>query len=310
MPTLNGYSLSILTLSLLNGLFILIINVINMIDYPENNGGTNWSGVLSGIESFIGIAVILLVGSSVGPDLCVLKIKDKESLRTTTIFYGILFLISIVIAAYRLGELGYLPTNGICVRTTGDLVCPTVIFRTMYDIDTKEDCVFNAFAENPDAWVLTGNNRLDWSNKKSYSYKKELFRVYNLSRPDTTIKSAADMVTFEDCYYWGCDPVCNDRYDYNVFLSWSSLISSILLFVTIILFIFLIDSRPMLVRSQTVSTNDPGADADDEAEDDEEEEDEEAPDEESEEEADSSDELLGKSDSFSGSKSWNFKLRM
>ena len=309
MPTLNGYSLVILTLSLLNGLFMLIINLINIIDYRENNGGRNWSGVLSGIQSFIGIAIILLVVSSVGPDLCVIKIKDKRSLRTTTILYGILFLISIVISAFRLGELGYLPTNGICVRTSGDLVCPTVIFRTEHEINTKEDCIFNAFAENPDAWVLTGSNRLDWSNKKSYSYKPELFRVYNISRPGTLIKSADEMLTFEDCYYWGCDSVCNDRHDYNVFLAWSSLICSILLFVTIIIFIFLIDSRPMLVRSQTVSRkeSDPGADGDDEAD---EEEEEEAPDEESEEEADSSDELLGKSDSFSGSKSWNFKLRM
>ena len=315
MRLLNGFSLSILILSVLTGVYLCSISSYNLLTYPSSIGSTNWSGLLSLIELCVGFGLVLMVSVVVGPEIDVLKITESSTERISTIFCAIMFLISFIVSMYRCGETGILPTNGVCIRTTGDLVCPTVLFRTEHNISALEDCKFNAFAENPAAWILTGNDRIDWSIKRTYSDKVELFRLYNLSIPNSDILNADEMITYEDCYYWGCDPVCNERHDYNIFLAWSSLFTSLSLFIILLLFIFMVDHRPMLVRFQTAAIpkgeSESGEEADDEEEDDEDEEEEEeeaAEDEES--EVDSADELLGKRDSFSGSKSWNFKLRM
>jgi len=313
MSKLIGFSVSILLVSVITGLYVVVIHFINLFNNTTTIGGTNWSGTLSAIESAGGLALMLLGGFILGPEIFTPKIKDKRPLRTATIFSGIIFLISFIIAMYRCGEMGILPTNGICIRTTGDLVCPTVLFRTEYNITDVEDCKFNTFANSVSSWIVSSYS-VDWSKRGVYWDRELLYRVYNLSNPDGNIENVDEMITYEDCYYWGCDPVCNERHDYNIFLAWSSLFTSVALFVNLLLFIFMVDNRPMTVRYQTApipkEATGSGDEADNEEEPEEEEEEEEDDEDEESEEADSADELLGKSDSFSGSKSWNFKLRM
>ena len=293
----NGYSFIIFFLSLMNSLSLLYFSLTNIEQFPSDIGETNWSLILSYIEVGVGASTILIATAVFGIEIGNTHIKEKRPLKISTILFSVIFLICIVLSGYRMSEMGLFLNSGICKRTTGDLVCPTVLYRSEYDIEDVRDCTFNAFAESPGAWLKTG---IDWSDKSVYTNKELLFEAYKVGRPDGDIKTVDDMLIYSDCYYWGCDPICNDRHDHNVFHAWSLLISSIVCFVIVVITVFQTDNSYVRVLQTEKSEEE-------EPEELEEPEEIEIPDAESEEEAEEEDD---KSDSFSGSNSWNFRLRM
>lgn len=286
---INGLSSVIFFLSLLNSLSLLFVGLSNIEQYPSDIEGTNWSMILSYIEIGVATSTILVSTSVFGMEICNPVIKNKRPIKVSTIIFSVMFVINVIISVYRLSETGLILESGLCKRLEGNLVCPTVLFRSRYDISDVEECKFNSFAESPNAWLSSGSNVIDWSNKSVYNDKDLLYKAYKHVRPNGDITKADDMVTYSDCYYWGCDPVCNDRHDNNEFQAWSSLTSSILFFVIIVFSLFQTNVR----YEKLVQTDDSTPD-------------EEAPEEEA---PDASDDEDNK-DSFSGSNSWNFKLRM
>ena len=186
----NGYSFIIFFLSLMNSLSLLYFSLTNIEQFPSDIGETNWSLILSYIEVGVGASTILIATAVFGIEIGNTQIKEKRPLKISTILFSVIFLICIVLSGYRMSEMGLFLNSGICKRTTGDLVCPTVLYRSEYDIEDVRDCTFNAFAESPTAWTKTG---IDWSDKAVYTNKELLFEAYKVGRPDGDIKTVDDI---------------------------------------------------------------------------------------------------------------------
>lgn len=232
---LNGCSLSVLIIAGLSSLGMVGLQVYTIaIDYPLNvfsdsSVQYNWSGILSCIELGTAIGVLMLASVTAIPYLEILNIENRGPLKFATIYYAVFSLTSIVIAMYRLSETGMLFDFGMCSRTEGDLVCPTVLYRTEMNIENVTDCKFNSFADSPAVWNTNGVPLIDWSDKEMYDKKSQsiLFQAYKQARDDVTI-SEDEMTLYHDCWYWGCDSVCNDRHNINRALALASCIASIM----------------------------------------------------------------------------------
>lgn len=241
---LNGSSLTILILGILSSLGIVCLQIYALaIDYPLNIFTDsaiqlNWSGILSAIEAGVGSAVLLLCTVTAIPYLGVVNIKNTTPIKFATIYYAIMALTSGIISVYRLSETGIIFYNGLCKRLDGDvgLVCPTVMFRSEMTIETKEDCVFNAFADSPSVWNKTGEPKIDWSDKEMYDKKSQqtVFDAYKAARTDVDI-DMEEMTLYHDCWYWGCDEICNDRHTINIVMAYASAGVSVIYIVLVIM---------------------------------------------------------------------------
>jgi hypothetical protein len=232
---LNGCSLSVLIIAGLSSLGMVGLQVYTIaIDYPLNiftdsSVQYNWSGILSCIELGTAIGVLMLSSVTAIPYLEVLNIKNRGPLKFATIYYAVFSLTSIVIAMYRVSETGTFLDIGVCSRTEGDLVCPTVLYRTEMDISNTSDCKFNNFADSPSVWNTNAVPRIDWSDKDMYDKSSQglLFTAFKAARGEVTI-SEDEMTLYHDCWYWGCDSVCNDRYTINRALAFASCVASVM----------------------------------------------------------------------------------
>jgi hypothetical protein len=54
-----------------------------------------------------------------------------------------------------------------------------------------------------------------------------LFTAFKAARGEVTI-SEDEMTLYHDCWYWGCDSVCNDRYTINRALAFASCVASVM----------------------------------------------------------------------------------
>ena len=232
---LNGCSLTILILGVLSSLSMVCLQIYTLaVDYPLNifsdsSIQLNWSGTLSAIEIGVGTAVLLLCTVTAIPYLDMLNIKNRTPIKFATIYYSIMALTSVIISMYRLSETGIIFDNGVCKRVEGDLVCPTVLFRSEMEIENKADCVFNAFADSASVWNKAGVPRIDWSDKAMYDKQSQqtVYNAYNAAREDVDI-TVDEMTLYHDCWYWGCDEVCNDRHDINIVMAYASAIVSVI----------------------------------------------------------------------------------
>ena len=212
-----------------------------VVDYPlnifsESSIQLNWSGTLSTIEIGVGTAVLLLCTVTAIPYLDVLNIKNKTPIKFATIYFAIMALASVIISMYRLSETGIISDNGICKRVEGDLVCPTVLFRSAMKIENKEDCVFNAFANSASVWNRAGVPKINWYDKDMYDKKSQqtVYDAYKAAREDVEI-TADEMTLYHDCWYWGCDEVCNYRHTININMAFASAIVSVIYIVLAVL---------------------------------------------------------------------------
>lgn len=233
---LNGCSLSVLIIAGLSSLGMVGLQAYTIaIDYPLNifsdsSVQYNWSGILSCIELGTAIGVLLLATVTAIPYLETLNIANRGPLKFATIYYAVFSLTSIVIAMYRLSETGILFDFGMCSRTEGDLVCPTVLYRTEMEIENVTDCKFNNFADSPAMWNTNGMPLIDWSDKTMYDKKSQsiIFEAYRIARGTSLSISKDEMTLYHDCWYWGCDSVCNDRHTINQILAYASCVVSIM----------------------------------------------------------------------------------
>jgi len=240
---LNGCSLTVLIIGALASLAIISLHVFTIaIDYPLNvfsdsSLQMNWSGILSCIEIGVGAGVLMLTSVTAAPYIDILPIKNKTPIKMATIYYSVFSLSSIIIASYRFGEMGLLWEGGICSRTDGSFVCPTVLYRTEFEIENVTDCKFNNFNDSPSAWNTNGVPIIDWSNKEMYDKKSQatLFNAYKAARGTSVDISEDEMTLYHDCWYWGCDKVCNDRHNINIVMAYGSAVSSVLYIVLTVL---------------------------------------------------------------------------
>jgi hypothetical protein len=239
---LNGCSLTVLILGVLSSLGMVIFQINSLaVDYPLNiftdsSVQLNWSGILSTIEVGVGSAVLLLCTVTAVPYLGVIDIKNRAPIKFATIYYAIMALTSVIISIYRLSETGIIFDNGICKRLEGDLVCPTVMFRSEMTIEKNEDCIFNAFADSSSVWNKAGDPKIDWSDREMYDKKSQqtVFDAYKAARPDVDI-DMDEMTLYHDCWYWGCDEICNDRHRINIVMAYASVGVSVVYIVLSIL---------------------------------------------------------------------------
>ena len=187
---------------------------------------TNWSVTLSIIDASFALMAIALVSITDAWNLCE-KPTTRAPMYCATVFYALFLVSSMVSFATRGIERGIFTETGLCIRTEGDLVCPTVLYRSVegYDIETKDDCEFNNFADSPSAWNTGNITLIDWSKKEMYDKKNRglIFRAYTEARGSVLI-TEEEMVLYHDCWNWGCDKVCNkNQYEINQILFWSPL---------------------------------------------------------------------------------------
>lgn len=256
---INGFSVTLMSLGITGTVYMIIINLLSILNYSNDIGETNWSWMLSLIE--LGIAGCILLLTIVSGAIYVHEhdIKNKTAIRWKAWLYGILCAASLVVSAYRMSEMGIIFPNGLCKRTKGDLVCQTVLFKTYRTIEEIGDCNFNAFAESSSAWKTTGSYLIDWSNKDVYTDRNLLYAAYkNATGESGNIVNEDEMLIYSDCYYWGCDPICNDRHDHNMFLAYSSTGASGLYLVMIIISVLQIEVKYTVVLAEPEA--DPEAD--------------------------------------------------
>ena len=251
---LNGFSLSILIISIISSLGGILLHLYSFaIDYPldvlsDAVNQRNWSGILSCIEIGVGSGVLLIASSTAAPYVVTfLKKKQRGPLKFATAYVSLFALTSIIITMYRVGETGILSDvvemfgDGVCSRTTAG-ACQTVLYRTEYNITEKEDCKINAYSVSSINWNKADYPLIDWSDKEMYDVKNrnKTYMAYFKARTDSDdpldITTADEMYLYHDCYYWGCDEICNDRYTINRIMVYASGIQSILNIALIILF--------------------------------------------------------------------------
>jgi hypothetical protein len=59
------------------------------------------------------------------------------------------------------------------------------------------------------------------------SSQSVLFTAFKAAREEVTI-SEDEMTLYHDCWYWGCDSICNDRYNINRALAFASCVASVM----------------------------------------------------------------------------------
>ncbi len=175
--------------------------------YPSDLGGTNWSGTLTLIELVVALVVGILIGTNA------YEISDK-GMNVSTLLFGLALLASGIVSMYRVSETGLL-FDGFC---TSD-VCPTTVFRTKFEINEKPDCKFNTYYTSSAFWKT---NTIDWFDKTKYDSNADLFDEYT-----GTTYTRETFPSYEACWYWGCDPVCNDRHDSNRLSAYLSMVMTI-----------------------------------------------------------------------------------
>ena len=251
---LNGFSLSILIISIISSLGGILLHLYSFaIDYPldvlsDAVNQRNWSGILSCIEIGVGSGVFLIASSTAAPYVVTfLKKKQRGPLKFATAYVSLFALISIVITMYRVAETGILSgvvdmfSDGVCSRTTAG-ACQTVLYRSEYNITEKVDCKINAYSVSSINWNKADYPLIDWSDKEMYDVKNRntTYMAYFKARTDSDdpldITNADEMYLYHDCYYWGCDEICNDRYTLNRIMVYASGIQSVLNIALIILF--------------------------------------------------------------------------
>jgi len=189
---------------------------------------TNWPVTLSIIDATFALMAIALLSITDAWYSCE-KPTTRTPMKCATVFYALFLVSSIVSFASRGIETGMLTETGLCIRTEGDLVCPTVLYRSAedYDIKTKDDCEFNNFADSPSTWNTGNITRINWADKEMYDKKNRglIFRAYTEARGSVLI-TEEEMVLYHDCWNWGCDEICNDKHhDINRLLVWTTLVS-------------------------------------------------------------------------------------
>ena len=185
---------------------------------------TNWSVTLSIIDASFALMAIALVSITDAWNLCE-KPTARAPMYCATVFYALFLFSSMVSFATRGIERGLFTETGLCIRTEGDLVCPTVLYRSVEDIKIKDDCKFNNFADSPSAWNTGNITQIDWSDKEMYDKKNRglIFRAYTEARGSVLI-TEEEMVLYHDCWNWGCDEVCNkNQYEINQILVFAPL---------------------------------------------------------------------------------------
>lgn len=220
------------------GIFLIAIIVVNLIavftadSYTDStvltsSEMTNWSVTLSIIDASFALMAIALLSITDAWNLCE-KPTTRTPMKCATVFYALFLVSSIVSFASRGIERGIFTETGLCIRTEGDLVCPTVLYRSVegYDIQTEEDCEFNNFADSPSAWNTGNITRINWADKEMYDKKNRglIFRAYTEARGSVLI-TEEEMVLYHDCWNWGCDKVCNkNQYEINQILVFAPLV--------------------------------------------------------------------------------------
>ena len=249
----NSRSITILFMGGIISFLKICFDVVMLILYPLNEFSgevvfpdigqqPNWSGILTLIELGLAACVFVLVLTTAYPYLYIAG--DSDIVKCSTYFYALLTIGSVIVSVYRMSESGMISDNGICKRLDG-FVCPTVRYRSEFDIVSTADCTFNSFGTNPDVW--THKVGIDWSNKTVYDIaaRAELFGIYiNTNVSNSNIKEASDMLLYHDCFYWGCDTVCNDLHFVNAWKVYASIVMSVMYAVLVILSIYVSTASP------------------------------------------------------------------
>jgi len=208
----------------LSFIFQIVVMCIIGVDFTEDN--TTWSSILSLIEFVLAIffAAVIVIMSDFLFEKCP-RNPDRPTLKIGCILLAIIWVGSMVVTSVRFIETGIVLEYGLCSKD----FCQTTIFRKFNDSET---CIFNSFSKDPDAWRLT-DNPLDWSDKNTY-YDKELLVSAKNPELDGEEETIENIQTYQECWHWGCDSLCNANYTINRTAVFFSLGLSILYFVSFI----------------------------------------------------------------------------
>ena len=206
--------------------FIFQIVVMSIIGVDFNDNNTTWSSILSLIEFVLAIffAAVIVIMSDFLFTKCPRK-PDRPTLKIGCILLAIIWVGSMVITSVRFIETGIVLEYGLCSRD----FCPTTIFRRL---NNSKTCNFNAFAKDSDAWRFS-ENPLDWSDRNTY-YDKEMLVAAKNPELEGENETVSTIQTYQECWHWGCDSLCNANYTINRVAVFYSLGLSIIYFVSFI----------------------------------------------------------------------------
>ena len=217
---INCVSLLICIIGGISSISYIVYNFALLNEYPLNVFSDaqlqyNWSGTLSMIETGLAAGILILVTTNAAPYLNTNKVH-RNATAFASVFFGIITIAQVISMSYRISE--FWGEEGFCSSDK----CPTTVWKNNgRSIIDKEDCKFNNYATSPDAWLdheSTSKYVIDWSNTSNYDVlnRRKLYEAYKAETPNSRdIKEEAAFPLYHDCYYWGCDSVCNERYVYN-----------------------------------------------------------------------------------------------
>lgn len=169
-----------------------------------------------------------------------IRFIGKQTSRVLVGFYAAFFAGSLTFAIMRMSSMGLFyhlnlsPNNAeTCADIEWQTGCPTTRFNKYKKnkITEKSECMFNAY--NQDSIETNGTTLIDWSMKKNYDATKRSELVQRVNQKlniacvdnkcqlgscdanDKCVVSDDDLPKIHWCWYWGCDPVCNERYTVN-----------------------------------------------------------------------------------------------
>lgn len=178
--------------------------------------------------------------------------KDKKKIALI-IFYAAFCLASGVFSYIRLYNLGFFHETNTCADTQWTTGCPTTRYTEYADkITDIQQCNFNAYGGKNR--ILTDRLLIDWSLKENYDANKRSELLSNVNAAlqlpsvdgkcqvgtvnDTIcIIGAEDLPKIHWCWYWGCDKICNERYNVNQTWLIMSIINTIVYLAIAIVFI-------------------------------------------------------------------------
>lgn len=225
------------------GFNVYVLTAFSLNPFSEDWSGVidqiNWPIVLTWIELFFSLSVLLLVLVTTVPYI---EIKlEKNPLRFSMFYYSLIIIGSVIISTYRLSETGILTMfDGLCKSD----FCPLTKYREEY----STGCVFNNFAESSLVWDVGAG--VDWSKEATYGKDNQqaIYDAYLSARTDSgdaiDIDSAEEMVLYHDCWYWACDSECNERYDINRMAAYASLIQTGCYLIIIVLCLIMLGAEP------------------------------------------------------------------
>ncbi|MAT62926.1 MAG: hypothetical protein CL881_03915 [Dehalococcoidia bacterium] len=189
---------------------------LNDFDSFENEGNEqlNVPGIFAICESVA--AACILIGA--------LYINVSEPKKGHTVVSGVVFLLAFILScvftvwrASSMGTIDFLSEKNTCRDTNKLTGCPTTVFKeSNYMIESKEHCKFNAYGDTiyPHDANYT-DPLIDWSDKDNYDISKKDHLMVKIKKATTEINET-DIGPISYCWYWACDPICNEeRYRLN-----------------------------------------------------------------------------------------------